>query len=70
VLASLSEAPRTALEIAPAIHNEPISESNASWLLSETLCYLTHLERRGEIERGPDGEGAQWRLAGSPAPAA
>ena len=50
------------LEIAPIVHGEPLSERNASWLLSETLCYLTHLEALGRVEREPNGGAAQWRL--------
>ena len=55
--------PRTALEIAPSIHDQPLTERNASWLLSETLCYLQHLEREGRVSRKPDGDAARWRAA-------
>ena len=61
VLASIQEAPQTAVEIAPKIHDEPLTERNASWLLSETLCYLTHLERAGQVAREPAGDGTRWR---------
>jgi glyoxylase-like metal-dependent hydrolase (beta-lactamase superfamily II) len=61
VMAALKEGPRTALEIAPRVHERQITEQNASWLLSETLCYLTHLERRGLVRREPDGDAARWR---------
>jgi len=30
------------------------------WGLSETLCYLRHLELRGEVERVSDGDGERW----------
>jgi glyoxylase-like metal-dependent hydrolase (beta-lactamase superfamily II) len=70
VLGALAAEPRTALEIAPAVFEDPLSERNASWLLSETLSYLTHLERVGKVERerapasdGPVGGVARWRLA-------
>src|SRR5436305_980290 len=59
--------PRTALEIAPVVHGRPVSEGNASWVLSETLCYLTRLQRAGRVEPEPDGKGARWRLARVPA---
>jgi glyoxylase-like metal-dependent hydrolase (beta-lactamase superfamily II) len=55
--------PRTALEIAPAVHDRPISQENASWLLSETLCYLRHLEQLGRLARESEGDGDRWRLA-------
>jgi glyoxylase-like metal-dependent hydrolase (beta-lactamase superfamily II) len=60
VRAALSDEPRTALQIAPQIHDEPLSERNASWQLAETLCYLTHLEHEGEVARVQD---AAWRRA-------
>ena len=63
VLAALRDGPGTALEIAPRVHERGVTEQNASWLLSETLCYLTHLERAGEVTREPDGEAARWRRA-------
>jgi glyoxylase-like metal-dependent hydrolase (beta-lactamase superfamily II) len=37
---------RTAAEIAPLVFGQPLTEINAPWLLSETLCYLRHLERQ------------------------
>ncbi len=52
--------PRTALEIAPLVHGEPLTESTARWWILETLCYLTHLEKVGAVVRaGEDGE--LWR---------
>ena len=48
----------TALEIAPVVFDEPVRPQNASWLLSETLCYLEHLERSGHVER----DSARWSL--------
>jgi hypothetical protein len=61
VLGALGDGPRTALEIAPTVRGEALSERNASWLLAETLCYLTHLERLGAVARD-DGEGKPlWR---------
>jgi glyoxylase-like metal-dependent hydrolase (beta-lactamase superfamily II) len=63
-LGALDADSRTAVEIAPAVHDAPLTERNAAWLLSETLCYLTHLERSGRVRREPDGEVARWRAAG------
>jgi glyoxylase-like metal-dependent hydrolase (beta-lactamase superfamily II) len=62
-LAALADEPRTALEIAPAVHGEPLTEQNARWFLSETLCYLQHLERSGSVEPVSDGETTRWRRA-------
>ncbi len=62
VLASLDGRPRTAVEISPDVYHEPLTPSNAAWLLSQTLCYLKHLERRGRVRPGPDGETERWQL--------
>jgi glyoxylase-like metal-dependent hydrolase (beta-lactamase superfamily II) len=63
VLAALDGEPRTAVELVPSVHGRELSEQNASWLLSETLCYLTHLVRAGRVTREPDGESTRWRAA-------
>lgn len=60
VLASLRDGPRKVVEIAPRVHGGELRASNASWWLSETLCYLTHLERLQSVERDEDD---RWRLA-------
>ncbi|WP_354700271.1 MBL fold metallo-hydrolase [Paraconexibacter sp. AEG42_29] len=43
----------TAFEAVALVHDEPITELNASWWLSETLCYLEHLEVTGRARRLP-----------------
>lgn len=63
VMDALAAGPKSALEIAPSIHQEPISSQNAPWLLAETLCYLEHLERSGRVGREPHGEVPRWRAA-------
>lgn len=61
VLAALSEGGAlTAAEIASRVFGEALSETNAPWRLSETLCYLQHLELAGRVGRSVDGEG-RWR---------
>ena len=62
-LRALESGPGTVLEIAPSVLDRPVSPENASWLLSETLCYLHHLERLGRVAREADGEVDRWRLA-------
>jgi glyoxylase-like metal-dependent hydrolase (beta-lactamase superfamily II) len=58
---ALGSTPQTALELAPVIHGgERLTEENASWLLSETLSYLEHLESRGSVAREMDGDSARW----------
>lgn len=51
VLAALDRGAGTAVEIAPSVHGGELSAANAHWWLSETLCYLTHLERQGRVAR-------------------
>ncbi len=63
VLAALAGEPRTAVEISPAVYGEPLTEYNTAWLLSQTLCYLVHLERLGGVARERDGEVERWRTA-------
>jgi glyoxylase-like metal-dependent hydrolase (beta-lactamase superfamily II) len=58
---ALAGEPRNAVEIAPAVHDgEQLSPVNAPWLLSETLCYLHHLERDGTVRRD---EGERWAVS-------
>ena len=50
----------TAFDAVPQVYGQAITPMNANWWLSETLCYLTHLERSGRAERIP-GEPERWR---------
>jgi glyoxylase-like metal-dependent hydrolase (beta-lactamase superfamily II) len=61
VLDALSGGSRTAVELVPKVYGEPLTEANAGWLLSQTLCYLRHLEREGRVLREPDGGMERWR---------
>jgi glyoxylase-like metal-dependent hydrolase (beta-lactamase superfamily II) len=62
VLAELAHGPRTALEISPSVYGEPLTQYNGAWLLSQTLCYLRHLELGGRVARSPDGGLERWGL--------
>ena len=62
VLGALSARPRTAVELVPDVYGEPLTQTNAGWLLSQTLCYLGHLEVGGHLAREPDGETERWRV--------
>jgi glyoxylase-like metal-dependent hydrolase (beta-lactamase superfamily II) len=55
-----SEVPRTALEITPAVHDEPMTERNAGWWLPETLCYLRHLELGGLVACESEAGVERW----------
>ncbi|MBV9366172.1 MAG: MBL fold metallo-hydrolase [Solirubrobacterales bacterium] len=62
-LAALAGGPRTALEITPHLHGEPVTEANAAWWLPETLCYLRHLELAGQVARDSDDGVERWSAA-------
>jgi glyoxylase-like metal-dependent hydrolase (beta-lactamase superfamily II) len=47
--------PGTAYEIAGRVYGEHFTEATATWLLSKTVAYLIHLERRGLAQRAGDG---------------
>jgi glyoxylase-like metal-dependent hydrolase (beta-lactamase superfamily II) len=63
VLAALDGKPSTAVEISPLVYGEALTEYNANWLLSQTLCYLRHLELAGRVVSEPDGGAERWRRA-------
>jgi glyoxylase-like metal-dependent hydrolase (beta-lactamase superfamily II) len=52
VRAALAGGPRTAYEVAQAVYGELfVVDTTATWLLSKTLCWLTHLEHEGLVAR-------------------
>ena len=51
MLAGLADGPATAYDLAPAVYGDAFRPEVASWLLSKLLCYLTHLEATGAVER-------------------
>ncbi len=59
---ALREGPLTALEVVPGVFGEPVTALRAHFRIAEALCYLTHLERRGEVARDQDGTVERWRL--------
>jgi glyoxylase-like metal-dependent hydrolase (beta-lactamase superfamily II) len=60
VHAVISGEPITAFDAVPLVYGQAITPMNANWWLSETLCYLTHLEITGRAERIA-GEPERWR---------
>jgi glyoxylase-like metal-dependent hydrolase (beta-lactamase superfamily II) len=62
VAAALDGGPRTAVELVPDVYGEPLTQTNAGWLLSQTLCYLRHLELEGGVARETNGEVERWSL--------
>jgi glyoxylase-like metal-dependent hydrolase (beta-lactamase superfamily II) len=51
---ALADGPQTPYEIATRIYGDAFSEVTATWLLTKTRCWLTHLERLGEAT--PDAQ--------------
>jgi glyoxylase-like metal-dependent hydrolase (beta-lactamase superfamily II) len=60
VLRALDGGPRAAVQIAPAVQGRELDERNANWLLSETLCYLRHLEASGLVAAHREGDVDLW----------
>jgi glyoxylase-like metal-dependent hydrolase (beta-lactamase superfamily II) len=56
---AIAEQPLTAFEIVPRMYGAELSSHNAPWLLTETLCMLTHLEALGQAQRIA-GEPERW----------
>jgi glyoxylase-like metal-dependent hydrolase (beta-lactamase superfamily II) len=64
VMTAVGREPLTAVEIAPEVHGgQALDVRNAQWFLSETLCYLRHLEGLGRVRSEPDGAAERWRPA-------
>ena len=59
VLQALAGTELTAFDVVGAVYGDSLSEQNGQWLLSQTLGYLTHLERTGAARRIP-GEPERW----------
>jgi glyoxylase-like metal-dependent hydrolase (beta-lactamase superfamily II) len=57
---SNGDGPLTAFEAVPLVYGQPVTPMTANWWLSETLAYLTHLEREGVAER-VQGRPERWR---------
>jgi glyoxylase-like metal-dependent hydrolase (beta-lactamase superfamily II) len=58
----LQDGPHTALELAQRVYDGPLGPSNAAWLLTQTLCYLHHLELAGAVTPEHDADAERWRL--------
>jgi hypothetical protein len=50
--------PITPFDAVPLVYDDSVTPLNAQWWLSETLCYLRHLEVTGRARRLP-AEGAE-----------
>jgi glyoxylase-like metal-dependent hydrolase (beta-lactamase superfamily II) len=61
VLGAVRTEAKTALEVLPAVYDQPVDVRNATWFLSETLSYLRHLKGQGRVAPEPDGDVERWR---------
>jgi len=62
VRAALAGGEKTAYEVARAVYGEQFTEEMASWQMTMTTAWLTHLERSGEVDKTADAV-EHWRLA-------
>ena len=58
-LAGLADGPLTPYDLAPVVYGDAFRPEVAGWLLSKLLCYLTHLEATGAVQR-MEGEPERW----------
>ena len=65
VRSGLAERSCTAFDLAPRVYGTAFAPASAPFLLNKLLCYLTHLERKGEAVRfEPDEQTAErWAVA-------
>jgi hypothetical protein len=52
-----------AWDLAARLYGDLFADATATWLLSKSLSWLTHLEALGEAVREPSGDGEAWRPA-------
>ena len=65
-LAAATGEPRSAFEIVPEVFGRDLDPMMATWMLTLILCFLTHLEHEGKIERlapESDAEPERWVAA-------
>jgi glyoxylase-like metal-dependent hydrolase (beta-lactamase superfamily II) len=61
---AISDGSRTPFEVIPEmLQAEPESAMEINWGLAETLCYLRHLQQRGEAEKVDGADPERWALA-------
>ena len=58
----VSRGEATAFELLPRVYGDRLMPETAAWLLTKTLCYLEHLEARGQVRRLA-GEPERWAPA-------
>jgi glyoxylase-like metal-dependent hydrolase (beta-lactamase superfamily II) len=61
VRAALQDGPRTAYEVARGVYGAAYTQEMASWLLTKTLAWLTHLQALGQASAGGESP-ERWTL--------
>jgi glyoxylase-like metal-dependent hydrolase (beta-lactamase superfamily II) len=62
VRGQLGGGPSTAWDLGPRLYGELFSPATSTLLLSQSLAWLMHLERLGEVERDGSGDAELWTL--------
>jgi glyoxylase-like metal-dependent hydrolase (beta-lactamase superfamily II) len=65
IRAALANGPRTAFEVVPEMWTDVDlpQPMMIGWGLTEALCYLNHMELRGEVTKTDGDDPERWRLA-------
>jgi len=64
---SLAGGPRTAFDLVPEMLDVELpGPMMIGWGLTEALCYLNHMELRGEVEQLEGEDTDRWQLVASP----
>jgi glyoxylase-like metal-dependent hydrolase (beta-lactamase superfamily II) len=63
IRAALADGPRTAFDVVPEMWSDVDlpQPMMIGWGLTEALCYLNHMDRRGEVERTDGDDPERWR---------
>jgi glyoxylase-like metal-dependent hydrolase (beta-lactamase superfamily II) len=63
IRAALADGPRPAFELVPEMLDVELpGPMMVGWGLAEALCYLTHMELKGEVARVDGGEHERWTV--------
>ena len=60
---ALADGSRSAYDLIPAIYGTGLTAGTAAWWLSETNCYLRHLEQTGRVSTVEGERPTMWRHA-------
>jgi hypothetical protein len=52
------------VQLVPEIYGQELSADNANWLITQTMSYLSHLQRAGRLRAERDGGVERWHAVG------